>query len=87
MPGLAFFIDRAVLDSLLHRRLSRLFLCDTLTLSSRSPSQMSSTQSQQIKQNFLNHPYTQQANKFVNGQVSALDAEVRLSSRTVVQDL
>ena len=35
-----------------------------------------SAQSQQIKQNFLNHPYTQQANKFVSGQVSALDAEV-----------
>jgi receptor expression-enhancing protein 5/6 len=36
-----------------------------------------SAQSQQIKQNFLNHPYTQQANKFVSGQVNALDAEVR----------
>jgi receptor expression-enhancing protein 5/6 len=34
------------------------------------------SQSQQIKQNFLNHPYTQQANKFVSGQVNALDAEV-----------
>jgi hypothetical protein len=34
------------------------------------------SQSQQIKQNFLNHPYTQQATKFVSGQVNALDAEV-----------
>jgi receptor expression-enhancing protein 5/6 len=33
-------------------------------------------QSQQIKQNFLNHPYVQQANKVVSGQVSSLDAEV-----------
>jgi len=35
-----------------------------------------SAQSEQIKQNFLNHPYTQQASKFFNGQVSSLDAEV-----------
>ncbi|GFZ47478.1 Protein YOP1 [Saitozyma sp. JCM 24511] len=34
------------------------------------------SQSQQIKQNFLNHPYTQQATKFVSGQVNALDAEL-----------
>lgn len=33
-------------------------------------------QSQQIKDNFLNHPYTQQANKFLSGQVSSLDSEV-----------
>ena len=39
-----------------------------------------SAQSQQIKQNFLSHPYTQQANSFVSGQVSSLDAEV--SQRT-----
>lgn len=35
-----------------------------------------SAQSQQIKQNFLNHPYVQQANKVVAGQVNALDSEV-----------
>ncbi|OCF31414.1 protein YOP1 [Kwoniella heveanensis CBS 569] len=34
------------------------------------------TQSQQIKQNFLNHPYTQQASRFASGQVNALDAEL-----------
>lgn len=38
-----------------------------------------SAQSEQIKQNFLNHPYTQQASKFFNGQVSSLDAEVSYS--------
>ena len=35
-----------------------------------------SAQSQQIKENVLNHPYTQQASKFLSGQVSSLDAEV-----------
>ena len=45
----------------------------SLTLSSP---QMSTPQSQQIKQNLLNHPYTQQAHKFVSGQVNALDTEV-----------
>jgi len=39
-----------------------------------------SQQSQQIKNNFINHPYTQQANKFATGQVNALDAEVSLTS-------
>ena len=38
--------------------------------------QMSTPQAQQIKQNFFNHPYTQQAHKFLAGQVSSLDAEV-----------
>jgi len=38
-----------------------------------------SAQSEQIKQNFLNHPYTQQASKFFNGQVNSLDAEVSYS--------
>ncbi|KAK8843393.1 protein YOP1 [Kwoniella newhampshirensis] len=37
---------------------------------------MAAPQSQQIKQNFLNHPYTQQASKFASGQVNALDAEL-----------
>ncbi|WWC64131.1 protein YOP1 [Kwoniella dejecticola CBS 10117] len=37
---------------------------------------MSAPQSQQIKQNFLNHPYTQQASRFATGQVNALDAEL-----------
>jgi len=44
-----------------------------------------SAQSQQIKQNFINHPYTQQANKFVNGQVSSLDQE--LSKYPMLRDL
>jgi receptor expression-enhancing protein 5/6 len=35
-----------------------------------------SAQSQQIRENFLKHPYTQQANKFLSGQVQSLDAEV-----------
>ncbi|ORY24795.1 TB2/DP1, HVA22 family-domain-containing protein [Naematelia encephala] len=35
-----------------------------------------SAQSQQIKQNFLSHPYTQQASQFASGQVNALDAEL-----------
>jgi receptor expression-enhancing protein 5/6 len=48
----------------------------------RSP-QMSA-QSEQIKQNFLNHPYTQQASKFFNGQVSSLDAEVSLDASLVL---
>lgn len=39
-----------------------------------------SAQSQQIKQNFMNHPYTQQANKFLSGQVNQLDAEVSVFS-------
>jgi len=46
---------------------------------------MSTPQSQQIKQNFLNHPYTQQASKFVNGQVSSLDAE--LNKYPVLRDI
>lgn len=37
-------------------------------------------QSQQIKDNFLKHPYTQQANKFLSGQVNSLDSEVGLVS-------
>ncbi|CAD6567648.1 MAG: ER membrane protein DP1/Yop1 [Tremellales sp. Tagirdzhanova-0007] len=44
-----------------------------------------SAQSQQIKQNFMNHPYTQQANQFVNGQVSSLDAE--LNKYPMLRDL
>jgi len=44
-----------------------------------------SAQGQQIKQNFLNHPYTQQANKFLSGQVNALDAE--LSKYPVMRDI
>ena len=35
-----------------------------------------SANSQQLKQNFVNHPYVQQANKVVSGQVNALDSEV-----------
>ncbi|KAK4686705.1 receptor expression-enhancing protein 5/6, partial [Tremellales sp. Uapishka_1] len=46
---------------------------------------MSGAQSQQIKQNFLNHPYTQQASKFASGQVNALDAE--LSKFPILRDL
>lgn len=34
--------------------------------------------SEQIKNNFLNNPYAQQVCNIVNGQVSALDAEVCL---------
>jgi hypothetical protein len=34
-------------------------------------------QSQQIKDNFVNHPYTQKANQFLSGQVNQLDSEVR----------
>ena len=41
-----------------------------------------SANSQQIKQNFLNHPYVQQANKVVSGQVNALDSEVSITSCT-----
>lgn len=37
--------------------------------------------SEQIKNNFLNNPYAQQVCNIVNGQVSALDAEVCLSFR------
>ena len=33
-------------------------------------------QSQQIKDNFVNHPYTQKANQFLSGQVNSLDSEV-----------
>jgi receptor expression-enhancing protein 5/6 len=33
-------------------------------------------QSQQIKDNFVNHPYTQKANQFLSGQVNQLDSEV-----------
>lgn len=36
--------------------------------------------SEQIKNNFLNNPYAQQVCNIVNGQVSALDAEVCLFS-------
>jgi len=36
-------------------------------------------QSQQIKDNFVNHPYTQKANQFLSGQVNQLDSEVRSS--------
>jgi hypothetical protein len=36
-------------------------------------------QTQQLKQNILNHPYTQQAQKFVSGQVNSLDVEVSIS--------
>lgn len=41
--------------------------------------------SQQIKQNFLNHPYVQQANKVVSGQVNALDSE--LNKYPVLRDI
>ncbi|ORX39016.1 membrane organization and biogenesis-related protein [Kockovaella imperatae] len=44
-----------------------------------------SAQGQQIKQNFLNHPYTQQANKFLSGQVNSLDAE--LNKYPIMRDL
>ncbi|TYJ55173.1 protein YOP1 [Cryptococcus floricola] len=37
---------------------------------------MASPQSHQIKQNFLNNPYAQQAFAVAHGQVSALDAEL-----------
>lgn len=46
---------------------------------------MSVPQSQQIRQNFLNHPYTQQAHKFATGQVNALDAE--LNKYPMLRDL
>lgn len=44
-----------------------------------------SAQGQQIKQNFLNHPYVQQANKVVSGQVNALDSE--LNKYPVLRDI
>ncbi|EIW67141.1 protein YOP1 [Tremella mesenterica] len=44
-----------------------------------------SAQSQQIKQNFLNHPYTQNAQKFVSQQVNSLDAE--LNKYPMLRDL
>ncbi|KAL7421239.1 ER membrane protein DP1/Yop1 [Cryptotrichosporon argae] len=44
-----------------------------------------SAQSEQIKQNFINHPYVQQAHKTVQGQVSALDQE--LNKYPVLRDL
>ncbi|WVQ81463.1 protein YOP1 [Cryptococcus sp. DSM 104549] len=37
---------------------------------------MAAPQSQQIKNNFLNHPYAQQARSIATGQVNALDAEL-----------
>jgi len=42
-------------------------------------------QSQQIKDNFVNHPYTQKANQFLSGQVNQLDSE--LSKYPVLRDL
>ncbi|KAK1922493.1 TB2/DP1, HVA22 family-domain-containing protein [Papiliotrema laurentii] len=44
-----------------------------------------SAQSQQIRENFLKHPYTQQANKFLSGQVQSLDAE--LNKYPVLRDI
>jgi len=44
-----------------------------------------SAQTQQLKQSILNHPYTQQASKFINGQVSSLDAE--LNKYPILRDL
>jgi receptor expression-enhancing protein 5/6 len=35
-----------------------------------------SAQSQQVKQNFLNHPYVQQASQVANSQLNVLDKEV-----------
>lgn len=46
---------------------------------------MSTPQAQQITQNFINHPYVQQAHKTVQGQLTSLDAE--LSKYTVLRDI
>lgn len=46
---------------------------------------MATPQAQQVKQNFLNHPYVVQAQKVVNGQVKQLDAE--LSKYPVLNDI
>jgi len=46
---------------------------------------MSSPQAQQIKQNFVNHPYVQQVQKAVQGQVNSLDTE--LNKYPVLRDL
>jgi receptor expression-enhancing protein 5/6 len=41
-------------------------------------------QSQQIKDNFVNHPYTQKANQFLSGQVNQLDSEVGHSTLSII---
>ncbi|BEI99478.1 hypothetical protein CcaverHIS631_0405210 [Cutaneotrichosporon cavernicola] len=41
-----------------------------------NPSTMATPQSQQIKNNFVNHPYVQQASRALQGQVNSLDAEL-----------
>jgi receptor expression-enhancing protein 5/6 len=46
---------------------------------------MSTPQAQQIKQNFVNHPYVQQVQKAVQSQVSALDTE--LNKYPVLRDV
>ena len=46
---------------------------------------MTTPQSQQVKQNFVNHPYVQQAQKVVQGQLNTLDSE--LNKYPVLRDL
>jgi receptor expression-enhancing protein 5/6 len=46
---------------------------------------MATPQSQQIKNNFVNHPYVQQASRALQGQVSQLDAE--LNKYPVLRDV
>lgn len=46
---------------------------------------MSTPQAQQIKNNFANHPYVQQASRALHTQVSSLDAE--LNKYPVLRDV